>query len=174
MLRKCANSVDIAAVTHISNKSRRCEVLAWRAIVRRELGNDVHIGYDEYGAPQVDIHDRYISVSHSRGVVAVLISDTPCAVDIEHKDRDFRRVASRYLSDREREIAEQNNLFAEMWSAKEALYKYHKRGSLDLVKHIRIDEYNPSKNMFVATILDGEPIEVAISNNGNLTIALIR
>ena len=173
-LREGANSADIAAVAQISNKGRRCEVLAWRAIVRRELGADVQIGYDEYGAPQIDLPNTYISVSHSRGIVAALVSDTPCAVDIEHSDRDFRRVSSRYLSEMEREIAEQNNLYAEMWCAKEALYKYYKKGGLDLVEHIKISEYDESGSQLVATIFDGEPIVVKVGKQNNIAVAIIR
>ena len=174
VLRESANSADIAAVEHISNVNRRCEVLAWRAIVRRELGVEVQIGYDEYGAPQVDIPATYISVSHSKGVVSVLISDTPCAVDIEHSDRNFHRVSSRYLSEWEKTIAEQNNLSAEMWCAKEALYKYYKRGNLDFVEHIKISRYDESKGELIATICDGEPIVVEIGKKDNLAVATIR
>lgn len=173
LLRVNAHSNDIAAVEHISNLNRRCEVLAWRAIVRRELGEQVNILYDEYGAPQVDLSDTCISVSHSKGEVAVLISNTPCAVDIEHSNRDFRRVASRYLSEREFALADEHNLFADMWCAKEALYKYHRKGGLDFVEDIKIVEYNDSKALFVATILGGEPIVVKIKREGNLAIALI-
>ena len=36
-----AHSEDVAFVERFSNEGRRCEVLAWRAIVRRELGCDV-------------------------------------------------------------------------------------------------------------------------------------
>jgi predicted dehydrogenase len=114
-LREGATAEDLAFVERISNSGRRCEVLAWRAIVRRELGADVEIFYDEYGAPKVDRPNTYIGVSHSKGVVAVYISEKPCAVDIEHSNRDFRRVADRYLSDAERSIAEQYDIFAEMF-----------------------------------------------------------
>lgn len=171
---KCRVSFDdIAVVENFSNQGRRCEALAWRAIVRRELGEAVNIGYDEYGAPQVDLSGCYISVSHSKEAVALLVSDVPCAVDIEHIERNFARVASRYLSDREREIADKYDLYAEMWCAKEALYKYHKRGGLDLVDDLVISDYLPQECAFVAKILGGEPVRVKIKREGNLAIALI-
>ena len=174
VLRESANGADIAAVEHISNINRRCEVLAWRAIVRRELGAEVQIGYDEYGAPQVDIPTTYISVSHSKGAVSVLISDAPCAVDIERAERDFCKVASRYLSEREMAMAEENNLFAEIWCAKEALYKYHKVGKLDFVRDVVIRDYSPQRGVLTATICDGEPIEVEVATDGDLIIATIK
>ena len=54
-LRESATAEDLAFVGQFSSASRRCEVLAWRAIVRRELGNDTTISHDEYGAPAVNI-----------------------------------------------------------------------------------------------------------------------
>ena len=120
-LRECATAADLAFVEQYGSASRRCEVLAWRAIVRRELGAEVAISHDDYGAPKVDNPNTHISVSHSRDRVAVLFSNGVCAVDIESVERDFRKVASRYLSAEEQALAERYDIFAEMWSAKEAL-----------------------------------------------------
>ena len=161
-LRPLAMPEDVVAVEGLSNEHRRCEVLAWRAMVRRELGRDIAIFYDEYGAPNVALLDTYISISHSRDVVALLISDAPCAVDVEYLDRNFRGVASKYLSATEQALAEEYDIYAELWSAKETLYKYYRKGSLDLVQHISIEEYSPTDNTFVATILGGDKIVVKI------------
>ena len=173
VLRERVSSEDIAFVENFSNQGRRCEALAWRAIVRREVGDAVHIDYDEYGAPRIDLPDTHISISHSKGVVAVLLSDRACAVDIEQTERNFKRVAERYLSANERIIAEENSLYAEMWCAKEALYKYYKKGALDLVNDIVISNFLPQENILKARILDGETLEVRINREGNLAIALI-
>ena len=53
---------DVASAARFQNERRRCEHLAWRRIVRRELGRDVHISYNEVGAPKVDKDNIYISV----------------------------------------------------------------------------------------------------------------
>ena len=173
VLRSGAVAEDIDFVESFANADRRCGVLAWRAIVRRELGEGVRIFYDEYGAPKVELPDTYISVSHSKGVVAVLFSDRPCAVDIEQTDRDFGRVANRYLSQREQVLAEQYGILAEMWCAKEALYKYYIKGGLDFVEHISIGEYDSDRGVLRCSILGGEPIEVNVRREGNLAIAVI-
>ena len=172
-LLQISQTGDIAVVEGFANARRRCEALAWRAIVRREIGANVVISYDEYGAPRVDVPSTFISVSHSRGVVAVLISEHQCAVDIEDAERDFAKVAERYLSPAEYRVAEQYDLFAEMWCAKEALYKYHKKGGVDLVKDLVISDYMPKSNTLVATILGGEPIEITLRREGTLVVAQI-
>lgn len=172
-LRSGATEADLAFVETFTAESRRCEVLAWRAIVRRVLGEGVEIFYDDYGAPKVTNPSKYISISHSREYVSVLISEQLCAVDIEDAGRDFRKVATRYLSAEEQYMAERYDVFAEMWSAKEALYKYYKKGKLDLVRDISIESYNSEKSTFVATILGGEPIVVDIKRYNNLVVATI-
>ena len=172
-LRASAVAEDVAFVEQFASASRRCEVLAWRAIVRRELGCDVEITHDEYGAPTVNTPNTYISVSHSRDRVAVLLADRACAVDIESVERDFRRVATRYLSKEEQQLAEQNDLYAEMWSAKEALYKYYKKGGLDFANDLSIAEYDADRGVLRSSILGGEPIEVKIRREDTLVVALI-
>ena len=59
--------------------ARGCEYLAWRAIVRRELGRDTAIAYNSVGAPVLINRSLYISVSHCRERIAVALSDMPCA-----------------------------------------------------------------------------------------------
>ena len=173
VLRSDAHPDDLAFVAQFGSPSRRAEVLAWRGVVRREVGSDVLFSYDEYGAPRVNIPNIYISVSHSREAVAVLFADESCAVDIEDSGRNFRRVASKYLSDAEQSMAEHDDIYAEMWSAKEALYKLYRKGALDFVADVTIKEYRRDEGCFVASILGGEDVEVRVKREGNYVIAQI-
>lgn len=172
-LRESATAEDLHFVEQFSSESRRREVLAWRGVVRRVLGAECRIFHDDYGAPKVDNPRKYISVSHSKECVAVLFADVPCAIDIEDIGRNFRRVADRYLSEREQALAEQYDIYAELWSAKESLYKYYSKGNLDISNHIVIESYRPTEQILVATILDSAPIEVRLSHEGSLVIAII-
>lgn len=142
-----ADSRDLRSVEGISSQKRRAERLAWRALLRESIGEDVEIEYEESGAPIVKNSPyKHISVSHCRDRVAVLLSLWPCGVDIECRDRDFCRVAERYLSAEELKLSLSGALPREeflqlAWSAKEALYKLHRSSGLDLrgdicVEHI--------------------------------------
>ncbi len=170
-LREGATAEDLAFVEQFGSESRRREVMAWRAVVRRELGGEVAISHDEYGAPMLSLPNINISVSHSKDKVAVLFSQHHCAVDIEHSGRDFRRVASRYLSVAEQQMAEHYDLYAEMWCAKEALYKYHRKGELDLVKDVAIVECD--EGVLRCSILGGAMLEVRVWREGEITVAVI-
>lgn len=119
--------------------ARGREYLAWRAIVRRELGHDTAIAYNSIGAPILTNQPLHISVSHCQGYIAVGLSDKPCAIDIERIERDFTRVLSRYLSPEEQRILSHPLFPAVAWCAKEVLYKYAGRQELDLLQNLHID-----------------------------------
>ena len=133
-----SGEAECRMVAEFGTERRRREALMWRYIVRRELGADTEISYDEYGAPQVLNREEYIAVSHSDDLVAVMISHERCAVDVERLDRNFERVAARYLRPEERALSEDVRLPAVVWSAKETLYKYAGKRGLDFLRDVRI------------------------------------
>ncbi len=141
---------------------RRREWLAWRAIVRRELGQDVAISYNPTGAPQVDHKGIYIGVSHSRRSVAVTISDHPTAVDIETPDRNFAGIASKFLSEEEQaRFAGDRLMLGAAWCAKECVYKLHSSrfGNLSLRDDIEIREISLDRMRITGGIKGENPTE---------------
>ena len=82
----------------------------------------VEIEYSMLGVPQVS-GGVEVSVSHCRGMVAVLFSEERCGVDVELLERDFERTAKRWISGPERALSDNKNFLAIVWSAKEAMYK---------------------------------------------------
>lgn len=129
-----------AADTQLSAKfaaSRRREFLAWRAIVRSQLGEDAAIGYNVAGAPVTGC-DVHIGVSHSRLLAAVVMSDAPCAVDTEPIERNFERVAPRFMRPEERALSDDRRLTAAVWCAKEVLHKLSGRCSSDMLRDLHV------------------------------------
>lgn len=134
-------------------RRRRNEYLSWRAAVRRELGREVKIDYDEAGAPRVDIPDIYISVSHARGMIAVAIADCRCGIDIESLDRRFEHVADRYMSLRERELSSDPEWPAVVWCAKEAMYKLCGRRGVSLRDDLVVESCDRSRQTLCCRIV---------------------
>lgn len=141
---------------------RRAEFLTWRAIVRRELGREVGITYDAAGAPVLIGSDVHISVSHCAGRVAVCASPRPCAVDIEPADRDFSRVAGRYMRDDERALSDDSHFPGIVWCAKETLYKYAGRPGLDFLEDLRIETADLRAGRLTGRIENREPVELTV------------
>ena len=99
-----ATAAELSSVEGITARSRRAERLAWRRLLRRVAGEWCKISYNEQGAPCISNSQyRHISVSHCADCVALLLSDKPCGVDIERTERNFERVAAKYITAAERE-----------------------------------------------------------------------
>ncbi len=154
---------DIASASRFQNERRRTEHLAWRRIVRRELGESVAIGYNDVGAPVVDTPNTYISVAHGAGCVVVAISDRGIGVDVESAERDFSRAASRYMNKGERALSSEENWAAKVWTAKEALYKLYGERGVELKEGFRITSYDKTTQQLSATLANGEQAMVDIA-----------
>lgn len=170
-LLRTAHPADAALCCDYTERRRR-EFLAWRAIVRRELGRDIAVGYAPDGRPQVD-GGPCISVAHSREIVAVRIADTPCAVDTEPLDRNFDRAKSRYMTAAEESLSGDSRLPAAVWCAKEALYKLSGGRGTDLLRDIAISEADFGKGRIVGSVRGGAPVTLRIDYFGRNIIVSV-
>jgi len=182
-LAAAADAEDRASVRGFVSAGRRAERLAWRIMLRETLAEyfgrthpeGLRIEYSASGAPRLkDFPDMNISVSHCRDMAAVAVSravspyagrgcDGMCGVDIERADRNFGRVASRYLSAAERSLSSDPRLPAVVWCAKECLFKMQGREGLDLLRDIAVTGID-----FQAGTLSGR-----ISGNPEVTMRIL-
>ncbi len=151
---------DVASASRFQNDSRRREHLAWRRIVRYELGRGVMIDYNDVGAPIVDVPNTFISVAHGGERVAVAIADERVGVDIESLDRNFDRIQSRYMTAAEIVLSESEEWAARVWAAKEAIYKLYGKREVDLTEDIRITGLDTKSMTLMAEVRDTKGISV--------------
>ena len=158
---------DVASASRFQNDKRRREHLAWRRVVRSELGRGVVIDYNEVGTPIVDIPNTHISVAHGGERVAVAIADERVGVDIENLDRNYERVKSRFMSPTEEALSDMEEWPAMVWTAKEAIYKLYGKREVDLTEDIHITALNTETMTLSAEVRDtkGIVIEVRIIEN---------
>jgi 4'-phosphopantetheinyl transferase EntD len=163
---------DMAYIASLASPRRRAESAAWRAVVRERLGKDVSIKYNEAGAPIVDGNTKqcHIGVTHTAGFAAVIFSDSRCAIDMESRERDFDRVASRFISPEEAALPKSNHpLFkCALWCAKETLYKSSNRRELDLLEDIKITSTDLPAGKLMGAILSSTGIWQAYNLNMRL------
>ena len=155
------NEKDIVCLGKMGSLTRRTAGAAWRSLVYRELGN-VELGYNEAGSPVIISADAgvpkwsYIGVTHSDGYVAVIFSNTRCAIDIERTDRDFSRAATRFVSPQEEAFIGNPLSYPAIWCAKETMYKFSGRKGLDLIRDIRITDIDYDTGTIRATFENSE------------------
>lgn len=145
---------------HISayeNERRRNEGAAWRSALRRLTGCG-ETAYSRAGAPCLAGGGFHIGVSHTTGLAAVIISKNRCAIDIESRNRNFRRAAPRYLS---REESASDYGYGSLWPAivwcsKETIYKLADRPAIDLLDDIRITGSDAARDTVYARLRNAE------------------
>ena len=158
-LRRLVTPDDLRAIEHYRSAKRRSEALAWRALVRRYMPR-IRLSYNALGAPVAD--EGFISVSHTGLFAAVLMAGAPCGVDIESLDRNFSRIAARYISPAEAALAESSDeLFpAVVWCAKEVMYKMSGQDGLDLLEDLKVTTLNISAGLATGEIKGTQKVDI--------------
>lgn len=85
-----------------------------------------NLHYNEKNKPLAD--NCYVSISHSKNMVAVCTSEKPVGIDIEaiDTDRDVKKIADRFYHGKELAYFKDNptaDVFFEIWTKKEAYSK---------------------------------------------------
>jgi len=104
---------------------RRIERMVTRAILDR-LNHFEPVNYHPNGSPYYYEGAPYISISHAAKIVVVgFCQKMSIGVDVERTNRDFRKVADKYLSQKELEWIdlEHHDSLALAWCIKESVYK---------------------------------------------------
>ena len=171
-----ADDEDRLAVEGFTSCSLRRERLMWRRMVREVVGHSIRVEYSAEGAPHInDFPWKHISVSHCQGVVAVVASSRVCGIDVERKDRNFERVAPRYVSDQEWALCpktcDRTKFLATVWCVKEALYKMAAEPGVDFCRDMRITALNLEQGVVECRVKDEAPVQMHIIDREGYLVA---
>ena len=129
---------EINATSHTSEK-RKKEYLASRLLINEIIPNTA-ITYNEFGAPELE-NDNHISISHSRGLVSIIISKQQVGIDIEEVSEKTLRLALKFVSAKNlTQLTKEKATL--IWCIKEAAFKWHQKGGVDFIKDIIIPEFS--------------------------------
>lgn len=144
----------ILHISAIKSESRVLEILAARILMKELIGEEKEVYYAESGKPFLTDKSFHISVSHTKGYVAVAVNkEKEIGLDIEQVSEKIRRVQSRIVSDKEY-IDPQNELIHLLlhWSAKEAMFKFIDREGVNFLDNLFVDKFTPEgKGYFYAS-----------------------
>jgi len=135
-------------IARLQEDSRRMrEILAVRCLLKAMTGEEQRVLYDKDGkplAPQQMESVRYengkeihyvwshLSISHTDGWAAVILSDHPVGIDIERLGRKVQHVTSHFLKAPEMEFLQDDVELHIAWCVKESLFKILGRDYYDL------------------------------------------
>lgn len=124
--------------------TRKSEWMATRLLMYHLLDQVVEIDYDENGKPFIIDQNQSISISHTKGMIAVIIAKNLAGIDIELISDRVIRIEDKFLSGLEKhQIPNENKLNSLLayWSAKETLYKIYGGRGLDFKKNLYINPF---------------------------------
>lgn len=137
------------AMEHLIAEGRRLEWLSVRALLLELCGEEKQIAYRENGMPYLLDGSANISISHTRGYVAVVVStDRNVGIDIEQYGEKILRLGSKFMSEKELEYIDSENEIYHLllhWSAKETIFKILGEQGVDFREHLYIEPFGIEK-----------------------------
>ncbi len=130
------------------SERRKLEWTSVRVLLYSMLQEDKDIAYSSENKPYLSDHSFFISISHTKGYVAVILSSrTAVGIDIEQYGQRVHRVSDRYVRSDEQAEAYQGDITWSLllhWSAKEAVFKRMEDADADLRK-LRLTHFVPQE-----------------------------
>lgn len=134
--------IDLTEFSNIVSDKRKLEYLGVRVALKRLLGVEKTIVYNNDRKPLLSDKSFQISVSHSGNWIAVMAHPTRLVgIDIEVPTDKIQKLYKRFLNETEqKELSNGENLNQLLlaWSAKEVLYKIIGREAIDFANQLHI------------------------------------
>ena len=128
-----------------SSNSRKLEFLSVRALLADLIGKEAKIVYNKNNKPFLKDGSRFISISHSHKLTAILLStNEKVGIDLEFMSTNIAAIAFKFLNRKEKVAKEQEERKYHLyihWCAKEALYKICDKEGISIRKNITIEPF---------------------------------
>ena len=143
-----AESYDPAEMAKFKCTSRQLEYLAVRVLVKALTQKEYRISHFPSGKPYLEDHSLNITVSHTKGYVAVGLHPTKeVGIDIEHVSERVLNVTSRFVRPDEfpgiSTYPTNTRLYLYLlgWSAKETMFKVLNESEVDFLQHLKVSKF---------------------------------
>lgn len=137
-------------VLKIKSEKRKCEWLAIRLLLKHLTGFEIPVGYKDNGSPFLIGSHFHISISHTKGYAALILSKNPNpGIDIEYRSERALKLCTKFLNRIELEhlnLLHQNHkpdlnpetLATLCWCAKETVFKALQENEVDFIQHFHV------------------------------------
>ena len=133
-----------------SNKSqlKKNQILAVHQSLKHRNIPARDLFYNSYGAPCLS-NGLNISITHSESFVAVCLSKEKMGIDLQIISQKISKISDKFINDLEKKFTEKNNLqrLTQLWTIKEAAYKYFTVGQLSLKNDIIVNQLGDDSNL---------------------------
>lgn len=128
-----------------TSTSRKLEFLSVRALLLELLGKDARIVYNKNNKPFLKDGSRFISISHSHKLTAIICSTNErVGIDLEYMSSNIGALAFKFLNRKEKISKNPDDKKYHLyihWCAKESLYKICDKEGISIRKNITIEPF---------------------------------
>jgi 4'-phosphopantetheinyl transferase len=139
------DAIDKKKYKGFTSTSRRLEFLSVRALLDELLGKDARIVYNKNNKPFLKDGSRFISISHSHKLTAILCSTSEkVGIDLEYMSSNIGALSFKFINRKEKISKDPNNRKYHLylhWCAKEALYKICDKEGISFRKNLTIEPF---------------------------------
>lgn len=133
-------------LSKLKSPHRRIEWLAVRVLLQTLSGEEKMVGYYDNGRPYLLDGSCSLSISHTKGYVAVLLSSKQqlVGIDIEQTGERVRKVAHKFIGPSEQiSLYNDSDIWSLLlhWSAKESMFKCMDTPEVDFIHHLHIHPF---------------------------------
>ena len=131
-------------LSRVTAEGRRQERLASRVLLKALIGTEPQVAYRPSGAPFLIDHPMHVSISHTRGYAAAILSPSPTGIDIEYCSDRVLRIRSRFMTPVEEQGIDPAHTVEHLllhWCAKETLFKIIDQEEVDFQTHLQVHPF---------------------------------
>ena len=133
-----------------SSKSilKKNQILAVHQILKFKGFCSDDLIYNKDGAPFLK-NGLKISISHSGLFIAVCLSKEKMGIDLQTVNEKILKVVDKFTNQTEKKLLDENNLedMTQLWTIKEAAYKYFSVGQLNFKSDILVSEFGDESQL---------------------------
>jgi len=137
-------------LSQITSENRKKEWLTVRVLLKEMLGEEKEILYTSTGKPYLSDNSYQISISHTKGFVAVALHpEIKIGIDIEHISPRIHKIRSRFMNEKEEANLDKEHEEVHLllhWSAKESMFKILDEQDIDFKTCLHVNPFNPVLN----------------------------
>ena len=127
------------------SKEHRKGILSVRQLMKIANIKEREFYYDSNGVPNLR-YGKHISISHSKYLSGIILSDFQIGIDIESYREKILKIGPKFIHAKETSALGKLEELTFIWTAKEAIYKAFCKPGISFSEQININKpYNPKK-----------------------------
>ena len=135
--------------------------LSVRKLLQVSGYSDFDLFYDQSGKPHL-LDGKFISISHSHEMSAIIISDKPVGIDLEIQKEKVLKIATKFMNISHLENLLHKNQIKKatiIWGIKETIFKIQNQKGISFPDHIFEDDFQVSDKKTSAQLRFNNKVE---------------